>query len=173
MCRSRRSRIGEIVALVILNWESLTRGPIGVSGIPPLSLFGYELVDPTSVYWFSFGVMVVLALLQWRLLRSHLGRSFRAMRDDDVAARAYGVSLDRYKALAFVFGGFAAGVSGAHHGASLLLHQPRDLQLAALHPGADDRDPRRPRQRQSAPSSARWRWSACRRCSGSRRSTAC
>src|SRR4029077_16876528 len=37
--------IGEIVSLVILNWESVTRGPIGISGIPPLSLFGHELVS--------------------------------------------------------------------------------------------------------------------------------
>ena len=116
-------------ALVILNWESLTRGPIGVSGIPPLSLFGIDARQRrASVYWFTLAVLVVLALLQWRLLRSHLGRTLRAMRDDDVAARSYGISLDRYKALAFAFGGFAAGISGAHHRASVLLHQPRDLQ---------------------------------------------
>ena len=54
--------IGEIISLVILNWETVTRGPIGVSGIPPLSLFGYELVSTPSIYWFSFAVMVVLAL---------------------------------------------------------------------------------------------------------------
>jgi branched-chain amino acid transport system permease protein len=51
--------------------------------------------------------------MQARLLRSHLGRTFRAIRDDDVAARAYGVSLDRYKGIAFAVGGFSAGISGA------------------------------------------------------------
>ena len=105
--------IGEIVALTILNWESVTRGPIGVVAIPPLSLFGYDLGDAPSVYWLSFAILVLLALLQQRLLGSHLGRSFRAIRDDDVAARAYGLGLNRYKSLAFIFGGFAAGVSGA------------------------------------------------------------
>ena len=77
---------------MILNWDSVTHGPIGISGIPPLSLFGYELVSPTSIYWFSFVAMVVLALLQGRLLGSHLGRSLRAIRDDDIAARAYGLA---------------------------------------------------------------------------------
>lgn len=105
--------IGEIVALVILNWEGLTRGPIGVVAIPPLSLFGRELDSPAAVYWFTLGVVVLLAALQVRLLGSHLGRSFRAIRDDDVAARTYGLGLVRYKSLAFIFGGFAAGVSGA------------------------------------------------------------
>ena len=60
--------IGEIISLVILNWETVTHGPIGVSGIPPLSLFGFELVGVAAIYWFSFAVMVVLALLQARLL---------------------------------------------------------------------------------------------------------
>jgi branched-chain amino acid transport system permease protein len=126
--------IGEIVSLIILNWESVTRGPIGISGIPPLSLFGHELVSAASVYWFSFGVMVLLALLQVRLLGSHLGRSFRAIRDDDVAARAYGLSLNRYKALAFIFGGFAAGVSGgiAAHLYSYINHETFNTQQSIL-----------------------------------------
>ncbi|MEY9123209.1 ABC transporter permease [Bradyrhizobium yuanmingense] len=126
--------IGEIVALVILNWESVTRGPIGISGIPPLALFGYELISPTSVYWFSLAVMVVLALLQGRLLTSHLGRSFRAIRDDDIAARAYGLSLNRYKSLAFIFGGFAAGVSGgiAAHLYSYINHETFNTQQSIL-----------------------------------------
>jgi branched-chain amino acid transport system permease protein len=53
--------IGEIVALTILNWESVTRGPIGVVAIPPLSLFGYDLADAPSVYWFSFAILILLA----------------------------------------------------------------------------------------------------------------
>jgi branched-chain amino acid transport system permease protein len=105
--------IGEIVGLVILNWESLTRGPIGVSGIPPLQLGGLALDSPVGSYWACLAVLVALALLQKRLLGSHLGRTFRAIRDDDVAARAYGISLNRYKGLAFAVGGFAAGISGA------------------------------------------------------------
>ncbi|MDA9546344.1 ABC transporter permease [Bradyrhizobium yuanmingense] len=126
--------IGEIVALVILNWESVTRGPIGISGIPPLALFGYDLISPTSVYWFSLAVMVVLALLQGRLLTSHLGRSFRAIRDDDIAARAYGLSLNRYKSIAFIFGGFAAGVSGgiAAHLYSYINHETFNTQQSIL-----------------------------------------
>ena len=126
--------IGEIVALTILNWESLTRGPIGVSGIPPLSLFGHDASSNSAFYWSAFGAMVLLALLQWRLLRSHLGRTFRAVREDEVAARAYGVNPDRYKALAFGFGGFAAGVSGAFtaHLYSYINHETFTSQISIL-----------------------------------------
>jgi branched-chain amino acid transport system permease protein len=126
--------IGEIVALTILNAESVTRGPIGVAGIPPLSLFGVELTDTRHVYWFSLAVMALLAGLQLRLLGTHLGRSFRAIRDDDVAARTYGLGLDRYKALAFIFGGFAAGASGAisAHLFSYINHETFNTQQSIL-----------------------------------------
>ena len=104
--------IGEVVGLVILNWESLTQGALGLTGIPPLSIGSHDLVSNASVYWLCLGTLLVLALLQMRLLGSHLGRTLRALRDDDVAARAYGIGLDRYKALAFGFGAFGAGLSG-------------------------------------------------------------
>ena len=75
----------------------------------------------------------------WRCCRrgcsaSHLGRSFRAIRDDDVAARAYGLGLNRYKALAFIFGGFAAGVSGgiAAHLYSYINHETFNTQQSIL-----------------------------------------
>jgi branched-chain amino acid transport system permease protein len=105
--------IGEIVSLVILNWESLTRGPIGISGIPPLSIGNHQFYSATDVYWITFAILIGLGLVQRRLLSSHIGRTLRAIRDDDVAARAYGVHPNRYKALAFAFSGFIAGVSGA------------------------------------------------------------
>lgn len=105
--------IGEIIALVILNWESVTRGPIGVAGIPPLAAGDFALDSAAAFYWVGLAAVVALGLLQRRLLGTHLGRTLRAIREDDVAARAYGVSPARYKALAFGVGGFLAGVAGA------------------------------------------------------------
>lgn len=126
--------IGEIVGLVVLNWDSLTRGPIGISGIAPVSLFGWTLSDARSVYWFTLAVLVLLALLQVRLLGSHLGRTWRAVREDDVAARAYGVRPNRYKALAFACGGFSAGIGGAiaAHLYSYINYQTFDSQVSIL-----------------------------------------
>jgi branched-chain amino acid transport system permease protein len=126
--------IGEIVSLTILNWESLTQGAMGLSGIPPLSAFGHEFYSARAVYWICLTVLVALALLQTRLLSSHLGRTLRAVREDEVAARSYGVNLSRYKSIAFVFGGFGAGVSGgiAAHLYSYLNNQTFDSQLSLL-----------------------------------------
>ncbi|HMO60273.1 MAG TPA: branched-chain amino acid ABC transporter permease, partial [Roseiflexaceae bacterium] len=126
--------IGEIVSLVILNWEGLTRGPIGISAIPPLTIFGYELVDVTAIYTISLVVLILLALLQMRLTNWHLGRTLRAIREDDIAARAYGISLNRYKGLAFAVSGFAAGISGAitAHMYSYINHETFNTQISVL-----------------------------------------
>jgi branched-chain amino acid transport system permease protein len=126
--------IGEIVSLVILNWEGLTRGPIGVSGIPPLELFGLPLYDVSAVYWVALVLLIGLALVQLRLTGSHLGRTLRAIREDDVAARAYGISLNRYKGLAFAVSGFAAGISGAltAHMYSYINHETFNTQISVL-----------------------------------------
>jgi branched-chain amino acid transport system permease protein len=126
--------IGEIVSLVILNWEGLTRGPIGVSGIPPLDFFGLPLYDTSAVYWVSLLVLALLALLQWRLTQFHLGRTLRAIREDDIAARAFGISLNRYKGLAFAVSGFAAGLSGAitAHMYSYINHETFNTQISVL-----------------------------------------
>jgi branched-chain amino acid transport system permease protein len=126
--------IGEIVGLVILNWESLTGGAMGLAGIPPLSVLGHDLDSNRAIYWICLSALVVVAALQTRLLGSHLGRTLRAVREDEIAARSYGVSLDRYKGLAFGFAGFAAGVAGAitAHLYSYLNSQTFDSQLSLL-----------------------------------------
>jgi len=126
--------VGEIVMLVILNWDSLTHGPVGLTAIPPLSLFGGPLLSGTWVYEIALCALIVLALLQWRLLSSHLGRTMRAIRDDDVAARSYGIALDRYKSLAFGVAGFSAGIAGAlmAHIFSYVNHETFTSQVSLL-----------------------------------------
>ena len=126
--------IGEIVTLVILNWDSLTHGPVGLTAIPPLSAFGWPATSGLWVYEISLAALLLLALLQQRLLASHLGRTLRAIRDDDVAARCYGIALDRYKSLAFAVAGFAAGVAGAlmAHIFSYLNHETFTSQVSLL-----------------------------------------
>jgi branched-chain amino acid transport system permease protein len=126
--------IGEIVALVILNWSGLTRGAMGLTAIPPPALGGHDLTSVASLYWFALALVVAFALLQARLLGSHLGRAWRAIREDEVAARSYGVAADRDKALAFAFGGFGAGISGAvtAHLYSYIDYQTFNAQLSIL-----------------------------------------
>lgn len=110
--------IGAMVVAIILNWESLTHGPLGVFGIPVPRLAGRDLFSPRDYYLLAGAVMLGAIALNWRLQSSQLGRAWRSIRDDEVAARSMGVAPSGYKSLAFAVGAFIAGLGG-----SLLAHQ--------------------------------------------------
>ena len=122
---------GEIIRLVIINWQSLTGGPNGVSGIPRPSFFGIPLTpaddglaallgiefSPTHRIIFLFYLILALALLtNWvtiRLRRLPIGRAWEAMREDEVACRALGINITTTKLTAFATGAMFGGFAGA------------------------------------------------------------
>ena len=122
---------GEIIRLVIINWQSLTGGPNGVSGIPRPTLFGIPLTpgddglaaklgiefSPTHRIVFLFYLILALALLtNWvtiRLRRLPIGRAWEALREDEVACRALGINTTTTKLTAFATGAMFGGFAGA------------------------------------------------------------
>ena len=122
---------GEIIRLVIINWQSLTGGPNGVSGIPRPSLFGIPLTpgpdglaaklgipfSTTHRIVFLFYLILALALLtNWvtiRLRRLPIGRAWEALREDEVACRALGINTTTTKLTAFATGAMFGGFAGA------------------------------------------------------------
>ncbi|HIJ80951.1 MAG TPA: branched-chain amino acid ABC transporter permease [Desulfuromonadales bacterium] len=96
----------EILRVVCLNLE-ITGGAIGIFGIP-------QLFESRWSYIWTFGpLLVVMMLFSWRLELSRVGRAFKAIREDELAADAMGINPTRYKVLAFVIGAMLAGVVGA------------------------------------------------------------
>jgi branched-chain amino acid transport system permease protein len=106
-----------ITAYVLIHWESMTKGVIGLM-VPPATLFELALDSDKRVFYLIFALVVPAVLFARNLFRTRVGRAFIAIRDQDVAAAVMGVSLYRYKLLAFVVSSFYAGVAGglmAHH----------------------------------------------------------
>lgn len=98
----------EILRVVALNL-SITGGAVGIFGIPQAFNFG----DRWQYIW-VFGPLLLLTLLFARQLeKSRVGRAFRAIREDELAADAMGVNPTYYKVLAFVIGAVLAGIVGA------------------------------------------------------------
>lgn len=126
--------IGEIVNQVILNWAWLTGGAMGITRIAPPTALALQAIRPNQVYWYALTLFLLCAVIQRRLVRSPLGRTLRALRDDDVAAQSFGVNLNRYKSLVFVVGGFIAGISGAFaaHMYSYINHETFGNTLSIL-----------------------------------------
>ncbi|MGY4468710.1 branched-chain amino acid transport system permease protein [Bradyrhizobium sp. LB9.1b] len=122
---------GEIIRMVIINWQDLTGGPNGVSSIPRPSFFGIPLdnsdnglaaklgieYSPTHRIVFLFYLILALALLtNWvtiRLRRLPIGRAWEALREDEVACRALGINTTTTKLTAFATGAMFGGFAGA------------------------------------------------------------
>jgi branched-chain amino acid transport system permease protein len=106
-----------ITSYGIIHWESMTNGVLGLM-VTPATVFGLPLDSDARVYYLIFALAVPAVLFTKNLFRTKVGRAFIAIRDRDVAAAVMGVSLYRYKLLAFVISSFYAGVAGglmAHH----------------------------------------------------------
>jgi branched-chain amino acid transport system permease protein len=122
---------GEIIRLVLLNWQSFTGGPNGITSIPRPSFFGIPFNNEDDGFAATFGlefssthrivflyyVILALALLtNWvtlRLRRLPIGRAWEAMREDEIACRSLGINTTNTKLTAFAMGAMFGGVAGA------------------------------------------------------------
>lgn len=98
--------------IVASNWISFTGGTDGIANIPALQLFSVALTTERSFYWFSLAILVLLAFLAQRIRRSHAGRTFIAVRDDEIAAAMTGISVTKAKTAAFTLGSLYATIAG-------------------------------------------------------------
>lgn len=91
----------EIIRILFTNMSSITNGAAGLKGIP----------GKTNLWW-TFGVVIITALVISSLINSSYGRALKAIREDEIAAESMGINLFKHKIIAFVIGAFFAGVGG-------------------------------------------------------------
>jgi len=104
---------GEIVRIVLNNWDSLTAGPNGIMGIARPSLFGVKMGTPLGYYLLAGGLAALAMFVQNRLAKSRTGRAWEAIREDQLAAAHSGIPVFRMKLLAMALGAAWAGAAGA------------------------------------------------------------
>lgn len=102
---------GTIIQILINEMDFLTEGPLGLKVAKP-ELFGTKLGE-REFYWVVVLMLVLSLVFVHRVLRSHLGRAFEALRGSPVASDCMGVSVYRYKVYAFVISAGLAGLAGA------------------------------------------------------------
>ena len=133
---------GEMIRIILTNWVEFTNGPDGISGVPKPSFFGlpftrrppegveafHQFFDisyaPIHRVLFLYYVIIVMALVAnlfiLRIRRLPIGRSWEALREDEIAARSLGINPTNTKLSAFaigaMFGGFGGSVFAARQG---------------------------------------------------------
>ena len=114
---------GEVIQLTIVHWERLTNGPRGL-WVPVPTLGPLKLGTDRSLYFLIIPVTAALVLLAWNISRSAMGRALLCIRMSELAASSVGISLPRYKTLAFALSAFYAGIAGGLFGALVKFLDP-------------------------------------------------
>ena len=102
----------EIIIWVVTHWDAVTGG-VDALVVPAPMLFGITMSSDFNFYWLVWALAGVTALLTANLFRTHIGRAFVAIRDQDIAAEVMGINLFKYKLLSFGVSSFFVGMAGA------------------------------------------------------------
>lgn len=98
---------------VFLNWTSLTRGPLGIPGIPRPEFFGFIMRTPLEYLGFAFIIAVLSFIFLHLLCRSRYGKLLEAVRDDRIGAQMLGKNIFRLKYQAMMISAFFAAIAGS------------------------------------------------------------
>jgi branched-chain amino acid transport system permease protein len=110
-----------IIYQILLNWISLTQGPLGIYGISPppsLSIAGIQLADfrnLTAFFYLVSGFTFLVYLLLSQLVHSPVGETLTAIREDEVSAASLGINRAAWKVFAFGVGAAVGGAAGCFY----------------------------------------------------------
>jgi branched-chain amino acid transport system permease protein len=129
-----------VVYAVALNWTSLTRGPLGLPGIPkpsfhiPLTTYRLLLTTNPSFLIFTLLISLLTYLLIARIVKSPFGKVLEAIRDDELATRVLGKNTLKMKSLSLMISAFFAGIAGSLYAYYITFIDPSSFTLMQLIP---------------------------------------
>ncbi len=118
-----------IIYSIFLNWQSLTRGPLGIPGISRPSLFGFTFSDNLSFLILSLVIGLVIFGVCTYITRSSFGRVLKAIREDEQAIQIFGYNTLWYKLAIFVIAAVLASVAGALFASYITFIDPSTFTL--------------------------------------------
>lgn len=105
--------LGQIVYLLSVQMEPITNGYVGIAGIPPLAIAGWQLGSVRAYFYVVWGLLAISLLSIHRIERSRLGRALVAINQNETAARSIGVDAIYFKCLAFAISAAYVSISGS------------------------------------------------------------
>lgn len=122
--------LGQVLYLVAMNWVEVTRGPLGISGVPTPDLFGFlSFGDEITYYYLALAHLVAGYLIFRAILNSRVGSAWQCVRENEALASALGVDPRSAKVSAFVFGSMLASVAGTLYAHYIHLVTPDMLAI--------------------------------------------
>jgi len=102
-----------VVHNIFVQWDRVTGGPSGLSGIPPFAVLGFAFRGEAQHYYLLWGAAMIFLTLSLNLVRSGVGRGLAALAEDEVSAAAMGVDVRRGKIAVFTVSAVFASIGGS------------------------------------------------------------
>ncbi|MEW6599870.1 MAG: branched-chain amino acid ABC transporter permease [Nitrospirota bacterium] len=118
---------GEIIRLVLENWNDFSFGPSGIANIERPSFFGVQMPLQSAtvyIYFLMIGLALFTVFVVNRLQNSRIGRAWVALREDEIACQAMGIDKTKTKLSAFALGATWAGMMGVFFAAKTTFINP-------------------------------------------------
>lgn len=118
---------GEIIRIVFNNLDkpvNITNGAMGLASISPPEIFGIQLIFPNQYYYVVLVMFVIVIYAVTKLEHTKLGRSWKAVRENEIAAQAMGIPLVKTKLTAFAIGASFSGMMGVVFAAKQMFIDP-------------------------------------------------
>jgi branched-chain amino acid transport system permease protein len=123
---------GEIIRLILENWNAFSFGPSGIANIPRPGFFGIKMsLEQSSIfiYFLLIALVIFTIFVVNRLKDSRIGRAWIAMREDEVACQAMGIDRTKTKLTAFALGATWAGMAGVMFAAKTTFINPASFTI--------------------------------------------
>lgn len=104
---------GQLIYLALSSFPEVTNSFLGITSIPPISLFGFAFDSYYSFYLLALFLTVLLLVTKTNIIQSRVGRSFIAIRENHLAANGCGINVQYYKIMSFAISAFFTGLAGA------------------------------------------------------------
>ncbi|QCJ45183.1 branched-chain amino acid ABC transporter permease [Bacillus sp. S3] len=123
---------GEIIRIIFNNLDrpiNITNGAMGLPSVTPPRLFGIDFLYPSQFYYVVLIILVFTIFTVRRFEHSKIGRSWKAVRENEIAAQSMGVPLVKTKLLAFAIGASFSGMMGVVFAAKQAFVDPTSFTL--------------------------------------------
>jgi branched-chain amino acid transport system permease protein len=123
---------GEIIRLILENWNEFSFGPSGIANIPRPGLFGIQMSLHGAIiylYFLMIGLTLFTIFVVNRLQDSRIGRAWIALREDEIACQAMGIDKTKTKLTAFALGATWAGMGGVVFAAKTTFINPASFTI--------------------------------------------
>ncbi len=123
---------GEVIRIVLENWNEFSFGPSGIAQIPRPGFFGMSMKLQTAtiyIYFIMIAMVIFTIFVVRRLENSRIGRAWIAMREDEIASESMGIDITKSKITTFALGAFWAGMVGVIFAAKTTFINPASFTL--------------------------------------------